>query len=211
MLQTQRQTSDNSITGQLRSLIRDIGVETVEGIKETGKEVLKGVTMLSSETVMKAKIEDLSMKDQKGDSDWAKEWLGDKENKDKISISQQEGGHSNIDAKKTFAKQDKQKFERIGNKIQQSLHRQYSQVSPSSQYGQRLAEAEKAKQKSVYEKNWEEREQQKQITEQQQKSVGLPQISGKRKRGDWMHGIGKKKQSAQEINRSEFVGGKGKH
>ena len=56
MLQTQKQTNDDSITGQLRSLIRDIGVETVEAIKETGKEILKGVTMLPAETVMKAKI-----------------------------------------------------------------------------------------------------------------------------------------------------------
>lgn len=41
--------SDDSVRGQLRNLIRQIGIETEEGLKETGKEIVRGATLKTSE------------------------------------------------------------------------------------------------------------------------------------------------------------------
>lgn len=74
---------------QGKSFITEIASEVGKGLKEIGKDVVKGVTMLPYELVYKALFgADLTKKDA-----WAQEWLGDEKKQQELkkTVSQKEG------------------------------------------------------------------------------------------------------------------------
>jgi len=199
--------SDNSVKGQLRNLIRDIGFETAREVKEVGKEVIKGVTQLPVGLVSEARTAPGS-----GTGDWEKDWLKDADKeKSRLPLSEKEGGHSKINPSEIVKKDDAAEIERVKRQISGTLNQTYNRPSSASEYAQELARKQQAEQKPVYDKGWEEREEQKKRQAQRpQTGVNLAATGSKRKAGDWQHGTRRKKgPTPQDLNRAEFAG-KGK-
>jgi hypothetical protein len=196
--------SNSSVKGQLRNLLRDISFESAKEIREVGKEVIKGVTMLPSELLTGAKSE--------SSNDWEKDWLKDQDKeKARPPLSPKEGGHSQINPAEFAKKNDQPEIEKVQRQLAQTLNQTYSHPSVASEYGQELARKRQSEQKSVYEKIWEERkEERERQAKAPQAAANLSSTGSKRQAGDWRHGTKRKRgPSPQELNRTEFAG-KGK-
>ena len=185
--------NDSGVKGQLRNLIRDIGIETLSEVKELGKEMVRGVTMIDTSS---------TKTDQKS---WQEEWLKDND-PSKPPISEKTGEHSKLDIESKL----KQEEQRDLKQVQNNLRQMYSKPSPDSTYGQELAQDRQKENKPIYDKLWQEREEKRQVG-QRQHSSSVPVTTQKRKRGDWRGGTKKKRTaSPQELNRAEFSGSKSK-
>jgi len=196
--------SNSSVKGQLQNLVREIGIESAKEIREVGKEVMRGVTMLPSELLTKGKSE--------SSSDWEKDWFKDQDKeKPRPPLSPKEGGHSQINPAEFATKNDQSEIEKVKRQLAQTLNQTYSRPSNASEYGQELARTRQAEQKPLYEKLWEEREEeQKRQARAPQAAANLSSTGAKRQAGDWRHGAKRKRgPSPQELNRTEFAG-KGK-
>jgi len=184
----------DSIRGQLGGLVRQIGVEVVGELKETGKELLG---MRSVEKI----------RSQQSEKSWADEWLKDHD-KNKPPISEHTGGHSKVDVKQSFNQQDSKSLKQV----QERLNQMYSQPSNQSEYGKQQQQEQQQASQSVYHKNWEERQQKNaefSKAQNAQQRVSLAATGSKRKAGDWMKGAKRKRQATpQELNRAEFRGSK---
>jgi len=187
------------VIGGLGSLMEDIVIETGKGFKELGKEMIKGVTMLPKELLFNAFSENNSEH-------------SDQDNKDKPPISKNVGEHSPVNTKKLFENEKERELEIIRKKLLSKHQAEFSRPSAKSEYGQKLVKEQQEKQKPIYDKFSEEREEknkQKNQVQNAQASV-IPSISSKRKRGDLRGGVKQKKgPSPQELNRAEFPGRKG--
>ena len=187
--------NDAGVKRQLVNLIRDIGIETLGEVKELGKEVVRGVTMLDTAPI------NSKNPDQKS---WADEWLKDND-PSKPPVSEKMGEHSKLDVESKL----KQEEQRDLRQVQNNLRQMYSKVSPDSSYGQKLAQDRQNENKPIYDKLWQEREEKSQAGLRQQ-STNVPIMTQKRKRGDWRGGVKKKKApTPQELGRSEYS--KGQH
>ena len=92
MVILKRAKGDTSgVKGGLRSIFGALKDESIEAFKETGKEIIKGVTMLPRDLIAGAQPGN----GEKGKS-WEDEWLKDKD-KNKPPVSEKEGEHSKID------------------------------------------------------------------------------------------------------------------
>lgn len=199
--------SDKGVKGQLRQLVRELGVEVLRGTKETGKEVVMGFTRLPGELLMGAQNID------KGKNNWENEWLKDKDKeKNRTPISEKTGEHSNINPEGIQQKSDQAQIEQLQRRLSSTLNQQFTKPSSTSEYGQEQAKKYQEEHKPIYEKIWGEREEAQRAQAQraqQSQGANLAATGSKRKAGDWRHGAKRKGPSPQDLNRSEFAG-KGK-
>jgi hypothetical protein len=209
-------TTNSSVKGQLKNLFRDVTLEIGKELKETGKEMVKGVTMLPKELLeglFSPNGASTSSSDKK-DKSWEEEWLkNNKDNKDKPPLSDKEGGHSKIDPNKPFEKEGKAQEEAIRRRLASTLNSQYTRTSSQSTYGQQKQKEEQEKRTPVYDKLQKEKKDRDDQQKQQAAQRGnnnLPAQSFKRKTGDWKHGTKRKKSRDQSMGNNEFATSKGK-
>ncbi len=181
--------------GVLKTLID----ETAEALKDTGRDLVRGVTMLPKEMLLG---EAVSLTSEANDSS------------PKARISEKEGENTKINPAEMFRRSDEQKQEKVRQRLKMLLNQTYTKPSVASEYGQELVRERQQKQEPIYDRLWREK-QEKEKREKEtkaQQATGLPVISTIRKRGDWMHGLKRKKGGGtpQQLNRAEFKGGKGK-
>lgn len=195
LFKTQNKTSQ---TKSPKGLLRQIADESIEAFKDTGKDVVRGVTRLPKELLLGIQAE------EKGLS-------GEKERR-KPEIAEKEGGSTKLDLEAMFKNSDEKRQAEVRRRLEAVLHQRYIRPSGASEYGQELARKQEQQQKPVYYQVWEEQQEKKKQAEKAEKQgSGLPVISTMRKRGDWMRGLKRKKTaSPQQLNRAEFKGGKGK-
>lgn len=174
-----------------------------EQFKEAGRDILTG---LDQRTASSDKPKDGKEKS------WEDEWLKNKDKKDKPPVSDKEGEHSKIDPAKTFGEHDKRSEEAARSRIASMLNSRFTQASQTSEHGRAEAQKKQEENKPIYDKLWEEKEQEKKRREdqaaKQQGSVASPQ--GKTGRGTALVGKKKRQPSPMELNRAEFRGAKGK-
>ena len=184
----------DSIRGQLGGLAKQIGIEVVGELKETGKEML-GMR----------KVERNSL--AQNERNWADEWLKEQnQDPNKPPISDKTGGHSGLDLKEQFQKSQQQELKQV----QARLNQMYSQPSSQSEYGQAKIQEKRQTNQPIYDQVWKEKQQQQQQAAKVASSPGLAATGSKRKAGDWRHGAKRKRQATpQELNRTEFRGSKG--
>ena len=174
--------SDSAVRNQLKNLAREIGIETVRELKETGKELIG----------MRPEVKNPS---KTPDKDWADEWLKNKD-PDKPPVSNKIGEFSSINPKQQLEKNDQQEL----RQVQAKLNQLFSQPKDQSEQA-----------KPIYDQSWKERqEKQQQQSQQRQAAPALGATGSARARGDWRHGAKRKRQpTPQELNRTEFRGSKG--
>ncbi len=174
--------SNSSVKGQLKNLAREVGIETIRELKETGKEILRfGAESKNNQA--------------KNNQNWAQEWLKD-QGTNRPPISDNTGEHSTLDLKNQFGRHEQQELKQVQAKLSQLFSQQ----------------KEKQTEKSVYEQSWQGRQEQAQQRNQKQmpSAANLQGTGSARQRGDWRHGAKRKRQSTpQELNRTEFKGSKG--
>lgn len=174
-----------------------------EQFKEAGRDILTG---LDQRTASSDKPKDGKEKS------WEDEWLKNKDKKDKPPVSDKVGEHSKIDPAKTFGEHDKRSEEAARSRIASMLNSRFTQASQTSEHGRAEAQKKQEENKPIYDKLWEEKEQEKKRREdqaaKQQGSVASPQ--GKTGRGTALVGKKKRQPSPMELNRAEFRGAKGK-
>jgi len=174
-----KKPQSNSVKGQLRNLIREIAFETGRELKETGKEIIKGVTMLSLST----------------------------ESVPEKNLHTKEGEHTKINPEEIAKKNDQAEIEKVKRQISGSLNQTYSRASSASEYGQEQARKYQSEHKPVYNKYWEEREEERR--QQAQKpvtKVNLAATGSKRKAGDWRHGTKRKRGPSPQEQTPEHAG-----
>lgn len=185
----------DSVRGQLGGLVRQIGVEVAGELKETGKEFLGQPLEPKKPT-------------SGSERDWAQEWLKD-HSLDKPDISAKTGQHSTLDLQEQFRKQEDQELKQV----QARLNQMFRQPSSQSEYGQAKAKEQQEAQQSVYDRVWQERQKKPQKEQQlaaKQPGPALAATGRRRTRGDWQHGVKRKRQpTPQELNRPEFRGSQG--
>ena len=185
---------NDSIHGQLGGLAKQIGIEVVGELKETGKEMLG---MRKVERSSPAQSE----------KNWADEWLKNQD-QNKPPISEKLGEHSPLNLQQEFGKQEDREL----RQVQAKLNQMYTQASSESEYGKAKIQEKQQANQPVYDQVWKERQekQQQQQTTKVASSPGLAATGSKRPAGDWRHGAKRKRQATpQELNRAEFRGSKG--
>ncbi|MEK9179305.1 MAG: hypothetical protein AAB893_02450, partial [Patescibacteria group bacterium] len=135
----------------------------------------------------------------------------DPSKKDKPPMSEKEGGHSKLDAEKTFGEHDKKSEEAARSKIASMLNSRFTQASQTSEHGRAEAQKKQEENKPIYDKLWEEKQKEKKRQEEQaakQQQIGVASPQGKTGRGTALIGKKKHQPSPMELNRTEFKGAK---
>lgn len=170
---------NNSVGGQLGGLVRQIGVEVVGELKETGKELL-GIRPR----------EDNQSREQ--EKNWADEWLKDKD-PSKPAIADKTGQHSPLDIKSPLQKETQENL-----KLVQSRLKQMYTSSPKEQQTE-----------SAYSQAWKEDQEKKPKNSQKPASVLKPMTQKRKRGDWMGGAKRKRQATPQELNRTEFRGSKG--
>ena len=198
----------SGIKGGLRSVFGAFKDESVEALKQTGKELVKGVTMLPRDLLVGA----LSGESPQDKKSWEDEWLKNKD-KNKPPVSDKEGGHSEINPAKMMQGSEEQKLETARRKIAMELNSRFTRSSATSEYGREQAQEYQKKHKPIYDQIQEEEKQKKEqqqraAAQQQGQGLAMP-TKGTSTRGSVLSKK-KHKPSPQELNRIEYRSSGGK-
>ncbi|MFA6005970.1 MAG: hypothetical protein WC775_05835 [Patescibacteria group bacterium] len=196
--------NDSGIRGGLRSIGSAIREESIEALKVTSKELVRGVTMLPRDLLTGA----LGGEPGADKKSWEDEWLKDKD-KNNPPVSEKEGQHSKIDPAQMMKGSEEQKLQMARNRIASALNSQYTHASSASEYGKEQAQKYQQEHEPIHVRLQREadqqRQQQQQAAAQQPGPVGPPSGKTKGRPGKQKH-----QPSPMELNRAEFRGAKGK-
>jgi hypothetical protein len=171
----------NSVFGQLGGLAKDIGIEVVSELKETGKEMVG--------------LRKASENNRESQKDWAEEWLKDKD-PNKPELSDKTGKFSPLDVKNQLKSEDQKELKQVQAKLSQMYKTASSKQESRPVYDKLWQEEEQKKQEAK--------------KQAASKPADLMATGSKRRRGDWRAGAKRKRQATpQELNRAEFQGNKG--